>query len=185
MRFGTVRLRCRDDDLTSADSNRGALADAGAAERFLGQPDPAAPRDDDLVGTVAALFADPTVADPNRAVCELRGARVVADDDHGRAVRPGEVGHELEDDVCRAAVELSGGLVREQEPRPVRECRADRDALLLATRQLGGIARAVGPRGRPRRAARARAGPRRRRPSSRRRSATESAIVSFGSSASA
>ena len=45
----------------------------------------------------------------------------------------GELREERVDGCGAELVELARGLVGDQEPRPVGKCRAERDALLLAT----------------------------------------------------
>jgi hypothetical protein len=53
---------------------------------------------------------------------------------------PDQVAGETEDVVRRRLIEISGGLVGEQEKRLYRQCATDGDALLLTTGQLLGIA---------------------------------------------
>jgi len=56
-------------------------------------------------------------------------------DDHGHA-RPGEVAHDLEHLADELGIERRGRLVEEHEFRPHGKGAGDRDALLLAAREL-------------------------------------------------
>ena len=68
-----------------------------------------------------------------------RGRRlVVADDDGRRALLAGELGDQAVDGVGVLGVQLAGGLVCEQQVRPVRERGAERDPLLLAAGEARG-----------------------------------------------
>ena len=89
------------------------------------------------------------------AVGDRGRARVVADDERRHAFLAGELGEERVDGCGAELVELAGRLVGDQEPRPVRERRAERDALLLAARELARDAHPRGRAGRPARGARA------------------------------
>ncbi len=62
----------------------------------------------------------------------------MADNYRRAAVLAGQLADELVDEACAAGVELPRGLVGEEELRPVRERRADRDPLLLPSRELRG-----------------------------------------------
>ena len=86
-----------------------------------------------------ALLADAAVADVDDAVGDLGRARIVADDERRHSLLPRELGEELVDDRRVRVVELAGRLVGDQEPRPVGERSAQRDALLLAAGQLAGM----------------------------------------------
>ena len=55
-------------------------------------------------------------------------------------VRADQIAGEAENLIRRRLVEISGGLVGEQEKRLYRQCAADGDALLLTAGQLLGIA---------------------------------------------
>ncbi len=72
------------------------------------------------------------------AVGDLGRLRVVADDDGRRALLTRELRQQAVDDHRARGVELAGGLVGDQEPRPVGEGSAQRDALLFAAGQLAG-----------------------------------------------
>ena len=72
------------------------------------------------------------------SVGDLRGVRIVGDHDHGRAVGPRELRDQPAHRVGRRGVELAGRLVGEQQLRTVRERRAQRDALSLASGELRG-----------------------------------------------
>src|SRR5262249_36338218 len=69
--------------------------------------------------------------------------RVVGRDDHRRAVLRCEVREQIDDLAAGRRVEVAGGLVREDHPRLDRQRARDRDALLLAAREL--LGEMVGP----------------------------------------
>ena len=120
-----------------------------------------APRDADPAAAVddgaPVLGADAAVADLHDAVGDGGGARIVADEHGRRAELARERADQLVDLRRVRGVELAGRLVGDEELRPVRERRADRDALLLAARELRRAARPGDRAGR-----RGRAGRRRR-----------------------
>ena len=60
----------------------------------------------------------------------------MADDHDGAALRARELGDQRVDEPRARGVELACRLVGEQQPRPVGERGADRDALLLAAGEL-------------------------------------------------
>jgi len=91
---------------------------------------------DDQDGTGAALRSETAVADVDRAGARFGDCRVVRDDQRGGVDLGRELEHQLDDGRGRLGIELSRGLVGEQEPRPLRQCRADGDALLLAAGEL-------------------------------------------------
>jgi hypothetical protein len=71
-----------------------------------------------------------------------RGGETCAVGDHQKAA-PGsrdQIAGEAENLIRRRLVEVSGGLVGQQEQRLCRQCAADGDALLLTAGQLLGIA---------------------------------------------
>ena len=147
----------RDDDRAVLEAGDGLRRDPRAQQELLGQPQPAAAADDDRVALVVVarpLLRDAPVSDAHDPVGDPRRLRVVADD-HGRAAM---LPHELREHVVHLvggrAVELAGRLVGEEDLRPVSERGAERDALLLAARELGRVARRASLRGRPARAAR-------------------------------
>ena len=79
----------------------------------------------------------------------VRRRRVVGDDDHGRPLGCGRARRSAPGPArALAGVELPGRLVGEQQRRPVRERRAQRDALALAAGELGRRARRPGRRAR-------------------------------------
>ena len=136
----------RDDDRAVLEAGDGLRRDPRAQQKLLGQPQPAAAADDDRVALVAVtrpLLGDAPVSDAHDPVGDPRRLRVVADD-HGRAAM---LPHELREHVVHLvggrAVELAGRLVGEEDLRPVSEGGAERDALLLAARELGRMARAL------------------------------------------
>ena len=107
------------------------------------RPRPARPR----------LLDDPAVADDDDPVGDRRGRRVVADDQRRAARLAHELAEHPVDQRGVLGVELAGRLVCEQQPRPVRNGGAHRDALLLAARQRQPAGRRRGRRCRPARAA--------------------------------
>ena len=60
----------------------------------------------------------------------------MADDEGRRAGRVNELPEQLVDDGRVGCIELAGGLVGEQEARPVRDRSTDRYALLLAAGEV-------------------------------------------------
>ena len=120
-------------------------ADPGAQQQLLRQPQPAAAADDDRVALLAVarpFLRDAPVADPHDAV----GDRV----DSGSwltitvvSVLAHELGEHVVHLVGLLAVQLAGRLVGEEYARPVSERGAERDALLLAARQLARFAAAL------------------------------------------
>ena len=134
-RFADVR----DDDTAVLEARRRLGADARAEQQLFGQAQPAAAAHDDRVARLVAaapLLRDPPVADAHDAVGDARGLGVVADDHRRAAVLAHELGEHVVDLVGGRGVELAGGLVGEEEPRPVGERGAERDALLLAAGEL-------------------------------------------------
>ncbi len=105
-------------------------------QRSLGDPQPAAPSDDDGRTLSAPLLADAAVADVDDPVGDRRRAWVVTDDERRDTLLPGELCEERVDGCGAHLVELAGGLVRNQQARPVRQRGAEGDPLLLATGEL-------------------------------------------------
>ena len=64
---------------------------------------------------------------------------VVRDEDEGRAALAPEVDEDVQDRRARRAVEVSRRLVGEEKRRPRSEGPGERHALLLASRELGGV----------------------------------------------
>ena len=88
-----------------------------------------------------SLGARPPVLDPDDVVGEPPRLLHVVRDDHGRDRRPGAQALERRlDRVACGLVERRGGLVEEQDPGVERERSRQHDALLLADRELGGVA---------------------------------------------
>src|SRR5438874_241322 len=85
----------------------------------------------------AGLLDDAAVEERDRAGGEARVGRIVRDHDQGRA-RLVELREELHHGLAVLAVEVSGGLVGEQDERIARHRARDRDALLLSARELAG-----------------------------------------------
>ena len=77
-------------------------------------------------------------------------------DDHRRAVLGRHAGEQVDDLAARLRVEVAGRLVGEHDARLDRERARDRDALLLAAREVRREDGSRARRGRPRRAGRAR-----------------------------
>ena len=85
-----------------------------------------------------AFGADPAVADGDGAAQGAADGRVVGDHDHGGAqVLVGRL-DQVDDGRGGCLVELAGGLVGEQQPRPVGQGDRDGEALLLAAGQPPG-----------------------------------------------
>ena len=127
--------------------------------RFGRTPRPAglasATREDGPHGLEVRRRDEAAVEELDHAVGDLDHHRVVGRDDRGHALGADDGPDQQHDLLAGLGVELAGRLVGEQEPRPVRERAGDRDALLLAAREL------VRPVLRPRlEARRARAAPR-------------------------
>ena len=107
---------------------------------------------------------DAAVAQRDRFVGQRRQLGIVRDE-HERAAALAVDGHEQIDHLpAGGAVEIAGRLVGEQDRRIVRERARDRDALLLAARELrrivmAAIGRARRPRAAPARAPRASGAP--------------------------
>src|SRR3989442_13622467 len=84
----------------------------------------------------AWVFDDVAVAHPDRPARNRGDVGVVRDHDHGRA----EVMHlldQLEDALACLLIEVAGGLVGEDESRPVGKRARDRHTLLLSAREAG------------------------------------------------
>src|SRR5206468_5638914 len=138
LRFGDV-FRALDQDRVLRQPRSCARAYSASAQQLVRHAEPAAARDDDLLAVglrPGLLGADAAVADVDDAVGNRRRARIVADDDRGRALSSGELADQLVDDRGVLRVELAGRLVREQELRAMCQCRAERDPLLLAAGEL-------------------------------------------------
>ena len=81
------------------------------------------------------------VGEVEHAVGDRGGARLVRDHHDRLAELLDRVTQELEDLGARRRVEVAGRLVREDDVRLRDERTGDRDALLLATGELGGAVR--------------------------------------------
>ena len=84
----------------------------------------------------ARVFDDVAVPHPDRPARNRGDVGVVRDHDHSRA----EVMHlldQLEDALACLFIEVAGGLVGEDESRPVGKRACDRHTLLLAARETG------------------------------------------------
>src|SRR5581483_4130157 len=138
-RRGGRARRGADDDATRHELRGRTLGDPGAEEQVLGQPQPAAAPDDDRVrggGAGPPLLGDAAVADADDPVGDPRRLRIVADEHRRALVLAHELADERVDLVGRLGVELPRRLVGEEDARLVRECRAERDPLLLTAREL-------------------------------------------------
>jgi hypothetical protein len=120
------------------EANDRPLGDPGRAKRLLGDVQPPSAPDHDRVAVTGPLLPDPAVADVDDAVPDLRGRRVVADDERGGALVARQVAEQVEHAARRRLVELTGRLVRDEERRRVRHRGAERDPLLLTARELAG-----------------------------------------------
>src|SRR5437870_1391205 len=80
----------------------------------------------------AGVHEDDAVGHPPRE------SHLVRDDDHRHAVLR-EVGHDVKDFVDHLRIERRGGLVEEHDLRLHRQRTRDRDALLLAAREVRGV----------------------------------------------
>ena len=85
------------------------------------------------------LVADPAVPDDEDPVGVGRGLRVVGDQHDRLAALDARAPERVEDLGAGRVVEVAGRLVGEEERRPGHERPGDRDALLLAGRQLVGL----------------------------------------------
>ena len=87
-------------------------------------------------GHVALDMAGAQADDAVAAAGELE---VVGDEDEGRAAVALQGEQEVDDRAARALVEVAGRLVGDQDRRVRRDRAGDRDALLLAARELGRV----------------------------------------------
>src|SRR5690606_35943155 len=85
---------------------------------------------------VETLLAHVPVRERDHAVRDIRNRRVVRDQERRRVHRLVDVLERLEHPYARRAVERAGRLVAEQDRRTLRDRARDRDALLLAAREL-------------------------------------------------
>ena len=133
--------RRRDDEVGAAEVGGRVPGDPGRAKQVLGEAKPAAAADDDrAVGSSSdTLVADSAVADvddPVRAVCR---SGIVADDERRASLLAGQLGDQVEYFACGGRVELTRRLVGDQQVRAACERSTERDALLLAARELAGM----------------------------------------------
>ena len=127
---------------------------------------------------------DAAVAKRDRHVGDRGDLGIVGDEDERRPARAVDLEQQVDDVAAGRAVEVAGRLVGQQDRRVVGERARDRDALLLAARELRRIVMAAIRRGptSPSSASRAprRARRRRRSRSARARSRTRSATAADG-----
>src|SRR5262249_56990603 len=126
-------------DHSTAENGGGASLGIGSMSRLSFPP------------ATGGCMRDGRVAD-HESVAQLNGAlrvggsdRAVCHHDDGHAPLDVQRPEELENGLPRARVEIPGGLVREQQARLGHQCAGDRDALLLAARELGGPSPAPPP----------------------------------------
>jgi hypothetical protein len=126
------------DHGAGGEAHLGVPRDAGGLEVVRVQPEQPAVVDEHEGAPAAPVqrAGDAAVADGDRAVRDLRRARIVRGQDHGRVALVGELGQQLQDAAAGGGVELAGDLVYEQELRPRGDRDAQRRALLLAAREL-------------------------------------------------
>ena len=130
---------CGDDDPLLVELRRRARRDPRAPQELLRQPDPAAVADDDLLvvpGLPRRLGADAAVAHVDDAVGDRRRLGVVRHDHRRRAGVACKVADHVVDALRVFRIELARRLVGDEEPRPVYERGAQRDALLLSAGEL-------------------------------------------------
>src|SRR5262245_49747521 len=87
----------------------------------------------------AMRFAKPAVEHLDPAAAARGERRIVGDQQQGGAMPPGEVEQQVDDLAAGFGVEIAGRLVSQQQPRAGCRGTGQRDALLLAARQLAGI----------------------------------------------
>ncbi len=116
-----------------------ALPDAGPTQELVRQPDPAAAPDDNRLvsaGCDRSLARDTPVPDAHDTVRDRGRLRIVANDQRGRPMLARQLSDQLVDDRSIRGIQLTGGLVGEEEPGAVSNGSADSDPLLLAPREL-------------------------------------------------
>jgi hypothetical protein len=79
---------------------------------------------------------DGAVTQPNRSSCARSECRIVRDENNGGSCFTIQRFEQLEYTRACIRVEVSRRLIREQNSRRIRECARDRNALLLAAREL-------------------------------------------------
>ena len=89
-----------------------------------------------FVGDRVGERRQPAVLEVDDAVGDVEDAVVVRDQQDGDALLLGEVVHQVDDVAAGLLVERRGRLVGEDDARPRGERARDRDALLLAAREL-------------------------------------------------
>ena len=85
---------------------------------------------------MVSVFDNDAVAQANRALRPSRQSGIVGDQYNRAATLAIEFFHQPHNVFARGLIKIAGGFVREQNARCVHECARQRDALLLATRQL-------------------------------------------------
>jgi hypothetical protein len=85
------------------------------------------------------------VFEPEHPVRLIGDRSIMGDEDDRGSRGAGEAAEELDDRQARLAVEVAGGLVGEDDRRPVGQCPGDSDPLLLAAAQPTRLALLFGP----------------------------------------
>ena len=86
-----------------------------------------------------ASVTQPAVLDVNDAICVMKHAAVVGDDDDRAVALVRELAQHLDDLSAAFGIECGSRLVGEHDRRIVRERSRNRDALFLPTAQIGGV----------------------------------------------
>src|SRR5205085_550560 len=81
-------------------------------------------------------FFEAPLADTQNARAATGKREIVGGDERGKAVIAMQPGQQCKYSLGRAAVEIAGGLIAEQQTRPGDQRASDRDALLLAAGEL-------------------------------------------------
>ena len=92
---------------------------------------------DQLARATRLLACHLPVSQEDDPVGDRRGAGIVRDHDDGLVLRVREFAQKRQDLGARAAVEVAGGLIGQDQLRLAKERACDRDALLLAAGELG------------------------------------------------
>ena len=94
---------------------------------------------DNPASGAATVFDNPAIHQPDLALAPFGYGGIMGDQQKGRPVPGVLLEQAIDDELTGIAVEISGGLVGEQQLRSGDEGAGDRHALLLAARQLAGI----------------------------------------------
>ena len=99
------------------------------------------PRDAGPYRRHAPIFDDPAVGQANQPRAAFGNCRVVGDQQQGRAKAGVVLEQAIDYDAANGAVEISGGLIGQQQLGPGYKGPGDRNPLLLTTRELAGLMR--------------------------------------------